>query len=942
MAAMQTQTNPRTGMSSSPANRKTMIQAVVPDKLRIPVVGHMITDDDMGILRGVKLQPVNLAKIVKLLVDPHSSMMYDRHVCAMKKLGKHYNTGFLMKDLVQIFRILNICADRAEDQPLYIESMCDLLKICGLPLLKEKTSDELSYEQIAIESISQLGYLMRVPSKEVRLQICSTLVSFYCEEPTGQNIQKHQATGKSYNQKIVEKSNVSETLVKSLSLLESDLEVRRAVLNVLQHFSKDSEFTCNQMLLAQAAERLCTALNENDPSGQCLFRSVDILWNLLENGDKSQVSGQLGNIVCIKQLQEAFVQQVTQGYSHYDRQLRNDLLVITSLLIADQPDAPFVETGFVKMFVLLATFQEVKSHHALVRHLRLGTGHEDFEFKKLLINILVLLSRNTAAVPILSEGRVLLALFGYVRENENTTSPSDYTAAQFEEIQLHAMAALCTLCPLMIDDYMTCQGSTRLLLLLEWCVGTEDYGGHGNSFHAVGGRGNKRAQMRHCLRLLRSIISTGEEVIIQDLVDQGAINQITGILSNVCKSDEDDDAIDVEMQCDMLFILSNLCEGDMHRRELFGREGVEVLTGYMKMNPRKISSGLGHHRLMLSTVDAIWCAVVGCYSTEDIFLETEGVFLLLDLLETCPKSMHNLILGCLLDLTENPKCLPHINTWRGQGDKSAAHLMCELWREEEREMGVPREESGAIADFSNPLVGALQAEMGIIPLPSTCPSHSIVDVSENLRAKIYSLFTKLGFVELPGLTTDDHITLSIVERYYDFKLGEVWTEVVKELEMEGVRPVTPDQECLETITRAIEERAQGCALTQGELLEAQKQQDLLDEQEHYAEIRENYRQTEKALTDFADYVARTSNYGLLKIAKQRQQHSIEASRIETKHKEKHTFHATDLSNIKTTTFSGPYVAVESTPAELTGGHLVNYDEKLGTLKPRKIPLKDTA
>ncbi|XP_074659218.1 cilia- and flagella-associated protein 69-like isoform X2 [Tubulanus polymorphus] len=835
MAAMQTQTNPRTGMSSSPANRKTMIQAVVPDKLRIPVVGHMITDDDMGILRGVKLQPVNLAKIVKLLVDPHSSMMYDRHVCAMKKLGKHYNTGFLMKDLVQIFRILNICADRAEDQPLYIESMCDLLKICGLPLLKEKTSDELSYEQIAIESISQLGYLMRVPSKEVRLQICSTLVSFYCEEPTGQNIQKHQATGKSYNQKIVEKSNVSETLVKSLSLLESDLEVRRAVLNVLQHFSKDSEFTCNQMLLAQAAERLCTALNENDPSGQCLFRSVDILWNLLENGDKSQVSGQLGNIVCIKQLQEAFVQQVTQGYSHYDRQLRNDLLVITSLLIADQPDAPFVETGFVKMFVLLATFQEVKSHHALVRHLRLGTGHEDFEFKKLLINILVLLSRNTAAVPILSEGRVLLALFGYVRENENTTSPSDYTAAQFEEIQLHAMAALCTLCPLMIDDYMTCQGSTRLLLLLEWCVGTEDYGGHGNSFHAVGGRGNKRAQMRHCLRLLRSIISTGEEVIIQDLVDQGAINQITGILSNVCKSDEDDDAIDVEMQCDMLFILSNLCEGDMHRRELFGREGVEVLTGYMKMNPRKISSGLGHHRLMLSTVDAIWCAVVGCYSTEDIFLETEGVFLLLDLLETCPKSMHNLILGCLLDLTENPKCLPHIN-----------------------------------------------------------------------------------------------------------KLGEVWTEVVKELEMEGVRPVTPDQECLETITRAIEERAQGCALTQGELLEAQKQQDLLDEQEHYAEIRENYRQTEKALTDFADYVARTSNYGLLKIAKQRQQHSIEASRIETKHKEKHTFHATDLSNIKTTTFSGPYVAVESTPAELTGGHLVNYDEKLGTLKPRKIPLKDTA
>ena len=34
-----------------------------------------------------------------------------------------------------------------------------------------------------------------------------------------------------------------------------------------------------------------------------------------------------------------------------------------------------------------------------------------------------------------------------------------------------AMACLCSLGPLLLEDYMTCQGSTRLLLLLEWCVG---------------------------------------------------------------------------------------------------------------------------------------------------------------------------------------------------------------------------------------------------------------------------------------------------------------------------------------------------------------------------------------------------------------------------------------------------------------------------------------
>ena len=55
-----------------------------------------------------------------------------------------------------------------------------------------------------------------------------------------------------------------------------------------------------------------------------------------------------------------------------------------------------------------------------------------------------------------------------------------------------------------------------------------DYGGHGNSFHGSGGRGNKRSQMRYCLRLLRSMVSVGDDALNQDLVDQGAINQIVG------------------------------------------------------------------------------------------------------------------------------------------------------------------------------------------------------------------------------------------------------------------------------------------------------------------------------------------------------------------------------------------------------------------------------
>jgi len=71
---------------------------------------------------------------------------------------------------------------------------------------------------------------------------------------------------------------------------------------------------------------------------------------------------------------------------------------------------------------------------------------------------------------------VLSALFSYVKANEAVGPPltavptRDWTAAQYEEIQLLAMSALCTLAPIMICDYIECHGGTRLLLMLDWCV----------------------------------------------------------------------------------------------------------------------------------------------------------------------------------------------------------------------------------------------------------------------------------------------------------------------------------------------------------------------------------------------------------------------------------------------------------------------------------------
>lgn len=50
------------------------------------------------------------------------------------------------------------------------------------------------------------------------------------------------------------------------------------------------------------------------------------------------------------------------------------------------------------------------------------------------------------------------------------SSRRSWTSSQQEELQLHALATLSTLAPLMLDDYMMCQANTCLLLLLDWCL----------------------------------------------------------------------------------------------------------------------------------------------------------------------------------------------------------------------------------------------------------------------------------------------------------------------------------------------------------------------------------------------------------------------------------------------------------------------------------------
>ncbi|CAM4521712.1 cilia- and flagella-associated protein 69 isoform X1 [Caretta caretta] len=894
------------------------------------------TDSALRTSQCIQLKSVDLNRVIKLLEDSNSNNEEDGQLETLKKVVKQYETGLPLKDLAQIFKILNLCAEKIQDQEAFIEPTCEILKLCGLPFLKKKLSDEVNYTPVTLELIAQLGYLMRVPSSQVRIQICKCIISFYHTEPPNKQLAGFHSTSANYKIQMAELGGLAETLVLSLALVENQLAEKLWVLKALQHLST-SGVNCKLMMKAHAASRICSHLNDADPSGQLLFRSSEILWNLLENMSKEEIVNQLSNLECIYALKEVFVNLLMHGFRHYDRQLRNDLLVIATL-IAENPGAPMIESGFTKQLILLATFNEVKSHNPLVRGLKLTYSYEDFELKKLLFNMVAVLAKDLCAVQLLNEGKVVLALFHYVKPNEKP-GVRDWSAAQYEELQLHAIATLASVAPLLVDDYMTCQGNTRLLMFLEWCVGQDPFFGQGNCFHGAGGRGNKLAQMRYSLRVLRPVVSLCDEAVNLDLCDQGAINQLLDILKHIAnKSKEKEDAIVLEIQTDILLILSTLCENDLHRKELFGCGGVDILMPFMKMDPNKLYSGLGHNRLLFSTLDSLWCCVMGCYITEDYFLRKEGIFLLLDLLALKQKNICNLILGILIEFCDNSKTASHINTWRGKKDQTAASLLIHLWKQEDLELGVKHDQHGRIVDAKKPLVGSFQEQQGVIPMSANCPSTAIMEVSENMRAKIYSVLCKLGFENLPGLSAKDFVTLAVIRRYLDFKVGEVWSELCAELKEEMFRPVTPDEEALKVISEASENVGKMVATLQTEMLESQQHQELQEEKKVYSKIQAIHKQREMVNKSWEDFLTRTSNYEALKKAKRLQEKSIEASRSKSR-RQNATLHSTKIKGLNTTIASGRLVTVESTPSELTGGPLADTDLALRKLSVRGGALK---
>ena len=135
-------------------------------------------------------------------------------------------------------------------------------------------------------------------------------------------------------------------------------------------------------------------------------------------------------------------------------------------------------------------------------------------------------------------------------------------------------------------------------------------------------------------------------------------------------------------------ILANLCKDNRDNQKEFRRKsGIE----YLKVNLAysEVEQSGNASTFLLSVIDCLSNSVFGNKRSELHFLDIEGVYVLLDLAETCESSLKRLCLSAICTILENPKSFQYFVEWSSSKTTiNASQLLVKLYKEEDQRFGV--------------------------------------------------------------------------------------------------------------------------------------------------------------------------------------------------------------------------------------------------------------
>lgn len=311
-------------------------------------------------------------------------------------------------------------------------------------------------------------------------------------------------------------------------------------------------------------------------------------------------------------------------------------------------------------------------------------------------------------------------------------------------------------------------------------------------------------------------------------------------------------------------LLAALCRGHGGNARAFRKAGgvVAIKGGIDAMAATDAAVPIA---LAAATLSALWRCVVFDAKNCAHFLAAGGMESLLNLLQTCHPTLRPVLLSVTADILENPKTHLFFHEWRSAGCATAAPapvpagtqgvtLVLNLWRTEEFKTGVVRGD-GVIANATRPLAGTLDAAKssgealgGTYTMLSKARAAEAERTAEAARrgvdgimSRVFAVCSLLGFDNLRRSAAHaDALTLLTVERYVDFKEGEVWEDTRAVFEAEGMVPTGRDRQAIAEAIATAHATAGALAESQRVMVAVQVAAAAAAEAEYYVEMRRQH------------------------------------------------------------------------------------------------------
>eukprot|EP00003_Mantamonas_plastica_P030479 TRINITY_DN7593_c0_g1_i2.p1 TRINITY_DN7593_c0_g1~~TRINITY_DN7593_c0_g1_i2.p1 ORF type:complete len:1010 (-),score=355.74 TRINITY_DN7593_c0_g1_i2:9-3038(-) len=535
--------------------------------------------------------------------------------------------------------------------------------------------------------------------------------------------------------------------------------------------------TGDQLISCSALEVLPKFLNVtsnvHDPVVYCILEAC---WNLLDMFP-SMAASELSSVVSVTAFKDMLVNLMDTGNSNNDKKLRNQVMVILTLVVYNNPDLVdrcMEPDGLLDLACAASIGTATGKTHTHVPHFMNTNSNEDFLFVQLCVNMMYVFALHSSeALEVMLDQDLVTFLVGLLDEEQRANQR--WTNPQMEMMRHTAINFVQTFMVSNIDYFMSEDGPGILVDFAKLSYERSDWELTIAAVHAV----SRLSPV--CQTLFAS---------------EGAIEFLLETFA---------EANPHELRCHSINAITELCTMNQDNQDILRESnGIKMIANTLRVHEIGATDKLMSEDIAVRALDCLKCAVIGNTLSETALIVADGVDALLDCLEHAPQFMQASLVAALSDLLLNNNALEHFLSWRSDGEFGIGpcQMLLDLWRSEEKRLGI-HNENGVLTNVNEPLKPTGSREKFVY---DTRYDNSVSIISRqmletmwevDLRMKLFALFTVIGFDNLVSnedVSWDAQICIPVIERYMAFRMGEVWSDMFKEMKEENFRPTSPDQE----------------------------------------------------------------------------------------------------------------------------------------------------